>query len=293
MNPQNGLTFLIIDGYPKESRDKLAAAGMRLAWKLYGDMLQQHLPDARYDVLLPSDSGQRFPSGAALESYSGILWTGCNLTIYHRADERVTRQITLAKEAYARGVPSFGSCWGIQMAAVAAGGEVAAHPKGREMGLGRKIMLTAEGRQHPLHAGKPWVFDAFVSHDDVVTALPPGGKLLSGNDFARVQSLAVNHQKGSFWATQFHTEYDLYEVACLILAREEKLIRMGFYDSADELAHHVGQLKELFAHPEKKNLRWRLAVDDDVLEDRIRQCEFVNWLHRLVIPIHRGQAAEV
>src|SRR6266403_1796200 len=60
-------------------------------------------------------------------------------------------------------VPSFGSCWAAQMAVVAAGGMVRANPRGREMGIARKIALTPEGRGHPLYAGKGAVFDAFIS----------------------------------------------------------------------------------------------------------------------------------
>ena len=58
------------------------------------------------------------------------------------------------------------------MAVVAAGGTVRANPRGREMGIARKIALTPEGRGHPLYAGKGSVFDAFISHVDEITHLP-------------------------------------------------------------------------------------------------------------------------
>ena len=83
------------------------------------------------------------------------MWTGCNLTIYHLDDERVVRMIELGRKIYEVGVPSFGTCWGIQIAAVAAGGEVKVNPKGREMGIARKIALTAQGRGHAMYDGKP------------------------------------------------------------------------------------------------------------------------------------------
>ncbi len=38
------LRFLIIDGYPRQSRDALETAGMKLAWKLYADMLLHRSP---------------------------------------------------------------------------------------------------------------------------------------------------------------------------------------------------------------------------------------------------------
>ena len=278
------LRFLIIDGYPEQSRDDLQAAGMKLAWELYANMLLQHQPRAVYDVLLPSDPGVDMPSAKDLPRYAGIIWTGCNLTVYDTANRNVCSQIELAKNAYEVGVPGFGSCWGIQMAAVAAGGEVAPNPKGREMGLGRKIYLTSEARNHPMFEGKPRVFEGFVSHDDMVTSLPPGGTLLAGNGFAPVQALAVTHKNGTFWATQYHPEYDLHEMARLIVAREKKLVAAGFFRGHEDLADLVDRMEALAREPNRKDLRWQLAIDDDVLCDSIRQCEFVNWLNRLVLP---------
>ncbi len=278
------LRFLIIDGYPKQSRDDLQVAGMKLAWELYADMLLQHQPNAAYDILLPSDPDVEMPSAKDLSAYAGIIWTGCNLSINDTENPSVSGQIDLARDAYEVGVPSFGSCWGIQIAAVAAGGKVEPNPKGREMGFGRKIFLTSEAHNHPMFEGKPRVFEGFVSHDDMVTKMPPGGTLLAGNSFASVQALAVTHKKGTFWATQYHCEYDLHEIARLIVAREKKLIAAGFFRGHQDLMDIVDRMEALAKEPDRKDLRWQLAIDDDVLSDSIRQCEFVNWLNKLVLP---------
>ena len=278
------LRFLIIDGYPKHSRDELEQAGMKLAWKLYADMLLQHLPQATYDILLPSDPGVDMPPAKDLNVYAGIIWTGCNLTIYDTANQSVRSQIELAKDAYEVGVPSFGSCWGIQMAAFAAGGQVEANPKGREMGMGRKIHQMPAAQNHPMFEGKPRVFEGFVSHDDMVTKLPPGGILLASNSFAPIQALAVTHKNGTFWATQYHCEYDLHEMARLIVAREKKLIAAGFFRDHEDLVELVERMEALYKEPNRKDIRWQLAIDDDLLSDSIRQCEFVNWLNKLVLP---------
>jgi len=286
----NTLRFLIVDGYAKKSRDELEAAGMKLAWQLYAELLQRYLPDAEYDVMLPSDPGSELPTGAALESYHGLIWTGCNLTIYDAKDKRVTRQIALACEAYEKGVPSTGSCWGVQMAAVAAGGEVKANPRGREMGVARKIHLTPEGRAHPYYAGKPGAFDGFISHVDEVTSVPSGGTVLATNNFTGVQSLAVTHGRGTFWATQYHPEYDLHEMARLIVAREPKLMKEQFFRERSELEALVSHMERLCAHPDRKDLRWQLGIDDDLLDDGIRQKEFANWVEKLVLPTARQKS---
>lgn len=278
------LRFLIIDGYPRQSRDELQDAGMLLAWKLYVDMLIQHLPDAIYDVLLPSDSGIEMPRAKDLDVYHGIIWTGCNLCINDTDKLSVAGQIELAKNAYDVGVPSFGSCWGIQMSVVAAGGKVELNPKGREMGLARKIHQTSEAYNHPMFAGKPRVFDGFISHDDMVTEIPTGCTLLATNSFTSVQASAVVHKNGTFWATQYHPEYNLHEMARLIVAREKKLIAKGFFRDREDLMVLVEKMEALAKEPERKDLRWQLAIDDDVLIDSIRQCEFVNWIQKLVLP---------
>ena len=281
------LRFLIIDGYPPKSRDDLVTAGMKLAWRLYADMLRQHLCDAVYDVLLPSDPGVELPPAGDLDKYAGIIWTGCNLSINDTDNPSVSGQIRLAADAYEVGVPSFGSCWGLQMAVVAAGGKVEPNPKGREMGLARKIHLTPEAYDHPMFEGKPKVFEGFISHDDMVTKMTPDCVCLAGNSFASVQAVAVTHKRGTFWATQYHPEYDLHEMACLIVAREEKLTKAGFFRSHEDMVQLVDKMKTLAKEPDREDLRWQLAIDDDVLDDTIRQCEFVNWINKQVLPAAR------
>jgi len=278
------LRFLIVDGYSKKSRDDLETAGMKLAWLLYREMLLRHMPDAEYEVVLPTDPGVELPSESQAERYDGIIWTGCNLTIYDENDPAVAKQVDFAKRAYEIGIPGFGSCWGIQMAAFAAGGEVKRHPKGREMGIARKIALTPEGRHHPMYDGKPPVFDAFVSHDDEVTRLPEGATLLASNSYTRVQAISVTHKNGTFWGVQYHPEYDLHEMARLVVAREYKLVPQGLFKDHGDLMALVERMEELFANQNRKDHRWQLAIDDDVLSDEIRQCEFVNWLRHLVVP---------
>lgn len=278
------LRFLIIDGYAKASRDEFDVVGMKHAWLLYAEMLKKHLPLAEYSLWLPSDDPIP-PEGLGPEHYQGILWTGCNLTIYHLDNASVVRQIEYAKASYEAGTPAFGTCWGLQMAAASAGGEVQANPRGREMGIARKIRLTAEGLQHPFFAGKPPVYTGFISHLDQVTKLPPGGKVLASNDFTQIQAVELRHQKGVFWATQYHPEYDLHEMARLLVAREQKLTREGFFQSHEDLMQYVEKLETLSRNPDRKDLRWQLDIDDDVLSDRLRQVEFHNWVEKLVLPL--------
>lgn len=275
--------FLVIDGYDKEGREELVNGGASVAANLYTAMLTRILPGARCDILFPSDPDASLPGGAAIEQYDGIAWTGCSLTIYDD-DPKVHRQLEIAKLAYEKGVPSFGSCWGVQMAVVAAGGLVRPHPEGREMGIARKIALTPEGRGHPFYAGKASVFDGFISHVDEITHLPPGAVHLAGNAYTRVQAAAVTHGQGTFWALQYHPEYDLHEMARLIFCRIGKLIKRGFFRDRATALHYVEMMEALHQEPEREDLAWQLGVDADVMAEQVRVCEVRNWIERLVLP---------
>lgn len=276
--------FLILDGYPKESRDQFDDVGMKQAWALYRDMLLRYLPEAEYDVWLSSDEPKGGPTDAGLHNYAAILWPGCNLTCYHEDDPRVISHLDLARRAYAAGVPGFGTCWGIQVAIYVAGGRVEPHPKGREMGIARNIQITPEGLRHPFFEGKPPVYSHFVSHDDYITQLPDCAVRLAGNEWSPVQAAAVKYLNGEFWAVQYHPEYDLHEMARLMVAREPKLVKQGLFRGHTDLMEYVDRIEALAADPSRTDLRWQLSIDDHILDDEIRQCEFINWLDKLVLP---------
>jgi GMP synthase (glutamine-hydrolysing) len=278
------LKVVIVDAYPKESREQFIEVGMTPAGELYGKLLLKYYPDAVYDIFYTSEPGVELPSAEELKEYDALLWPGCNLTVYHDHDERVVKLVNFCKTAYEVGVPQFGSCWAAQIAVYAAGGEVKPNPKGREMGLARKIHLTPEGLKHPMYEGKPPVFDGFISHDDEITKLPEGGQWLASNEFTRVQAVAVKHKKGVFWAPQYHPEYDLHEVARLIIAREEKLIKQNYFKNHDDMMKYVEDLEEIFRDNSRKDLKWKYGIDEDVLSDSIRHVEFINFMEKIVIP---------
>ena len=276
------LRFLIIDGYPKVSRDQFEDIGMTPGGKLYAKLLLRHLPEAEYDILYTSDPGVQVPDENGLKRYDAILWPGCNLTVYHDHDERVTKLVTLCQNGFSLGLQQFGSCWAAQLAVYVAGGEVKPNPKGREMGVARKMFLTEAGKKHPMYEGKTEVFDGFISHDDMITKLPEGSTNLASNDFTEVQAVEVVHENGVFWSTQYHPEYNLHEVARLIIAREELLTREGYVRNHEDLMDFVQDLETIYKDPSRKDLRWKLAIDNDLLSDDIRELEFANWLKMVV-----------
>ena len=275
--------FLVVDGYLKASRDELVAGGAAMACDIYAAMLRRFAPGAQVDYVFPADDAASLPAGAALAAYDGIAWTGCSLTVFED-DPRVRSQIEFCRAAFTAGVPSFGSCWALQIAVVAAGGLCRANPRGREMGIARKIQLTPEGRGHPLYFGKPSVFDAFISHVDEVTHWPSTAVLLASNQFTHVQAAAVTHAAGTFWGLQYHPEYDLHEMARLMYCRRENLTELGFFRTVDQALAHIDLLEALHDDHGRVDIAWALGIDDDILRPEIRQCEVGNWISQQVLP---------
>lgn len=287
MTVGQNLAICVINGYPAANRLVLGEAGMKQAHEMYVDFLKVYTPNASIDTLYIADLDTTVPSGANLSSYDAYIWTGSNLTIYHD-EPRVTRQIEFSRAVYDAGKPQFGSCWGVQMAAVAAGGEVQKNPKGREWAFARDIDLTDAGKSHPLYTGKPHHFDGFIMHLDIVTRVPEGGTLLATNAHSPVQALSVQCGKGTFWATQYHPEYNLYEMARLLIARKEPLTNEGFFKTQDEVEVLAGKMIDLTRRPDNQELRIELKIGDDILDPRIRQQELRNWIDYLVLPSLRS-----
>lgn len=272
------LRLCIVNGYPKASRENFERQGVTHPHELFRAVLARRAPNATTDLLFIADPDGRPPAGAAIADYDGFLWTGSDMTVYKADDPRVARQIEFARAAFDSGVPAYGSCWGLQVSAVAAGGEARACPKGREFCFARGITRTEAGRGSRLLAGKPDRYDAFIMHLDEVCRLPPGARLLAENAHSGVQAAEIRHGKGEFWSAQYHPEYNLLEMARLVAARAEPLVREGFFKDAEGVRAFAEKLKALHASPGDAALRAELKVGEDILDGELREAELRNWL---------------
>jgi len=289
-NP-DGLRFLILDTYPDKIQKRFVKLKMKQAWTLHVNLLLTHMPEARYDVLMTENPGVSLPGAEELAAYDGVMWTGSVKRVYHVDDPSVSALIELARQAYEVGVPSFGTCWGIQLAAAVAGGTVESIPEGRELGLARKTRLTEAGRAHPMYEGKPPVFDGIVGHRDEITELPSCATLLAVGTYVRIQAIEVQHLNGTFWGLQYHPEFSLIELARIIGGNTKKLAEEGFFATPEEAGLYAERLLALHHNPDRKDLRWQMGIDDDLLDQQVRQREFYNWLKHLVIPAARQRRA--
>ncbi|HJZ21306.1 MAG TPA: type 1 glutamine amidotransferase [Bradyrhizobium sp.] len=276
-----GARILVIDGNVAEMRARQVAALGYDTGTGYARVLRRLDASLHVDVLTAAD-GATLPPGVALDSYHGVTMTGSALNVYN-GGAPVTRQIELAKAVFAAGVPYFGSCWGLQVAVTAAGGEVRANPRGREFGFGRRILLSDAGREHPLFAGKPATFEAPTIHRDEIAALPAGAATLATNDFG-LQAAAFTHGRGTFWGVQYHPEYSFIDIAAVAERYGQTLVTEGMFRDTAELATFAADLRVLQSNPSDSPLIWKYGLGTTLRSESLRLTEILNWLRVQVLP---------
>ncbi len=278
----SGARILVIDGNVAEIRAKLVAAlgydsGVGYARALKGIDSSLHV-----DIVTPADGAPELAQGVGLDTYDGATITGSALNVYH-GGAPVTRQIELARAVLEAGVPLFGSCWGLQVAVTAAGGEVRANPRGREFGFGRRILLSDAGRAHRLFAGKPSTFEAPTVHRDEIASLPQGALILAANDFG-LQAASFNHARGTFWGVQYHPEYTYLDIAAAAERYGNTLVAEGMFRDAAALAEFAADLRALQANPADAALLWKHGLGLAMQSAPMRLLEIRNWLEAQVQP---------
>ena len=271
--------ILLMEGNIAERRAKGLAMRVRSSSGIYEQSLLAHFPALEIDIFNPEDP---IPGRNALAAYDGMIISGSGLHAYD-TDFAVTNQIALVREVAEVGLPIFGSCWGLQIAVMAAGGLVEYHSVGREVGFARKVRVTDAGRDHPMFAKKGPVFDAPCIHYDEVTRLPEGATLLATNAHSEVQAALIPLANSEIWAVQYHPEFDAAHLADLYRLYADDLIGQGFFADIVELQDYAVKLTKLGSAPDNIALAWQLGVDTDITNDARRRAEIIAWVETCVI----------
>ena len=205
-----------------------------------------------YDTPWPSEALDR--ADAVIFAGSSVDWS---------TDAPEAAPLRAAMEAvFASGKPTWGSCNGLQLAAVVLGGAVGASPHGTEVGLARDIRITPEGQGHPMLNGRRDGFAAPCIHRDEVTRLPKGAQRLAGNAHSPVQAMAYTAGGVDFWGTQYHPELPASGIAQILNDAQQ--------DPA--LAHHLRRAdKDVVAAD-------ALGSNPAEQGDALRAIELRNWL---------------
>lgn len=277
------MRFLVADSEPPEAREERRASVGRSSGEMYVDVLRELAPDATCDRITPADADAHVPNRETIEAYDAVFLSGSPLHVYKDSPE-VRRQLDFMRAVFASGTPSFGSCAGLQVATVAAGGTVRAMTHRREAGFARRIAPTEAGRAHPLLDDRPLAYDAPAIHGDEVETLPDGATLLASNAVTPIQAVEIRHDGGVFWGVQYHPELSLAEVAAALRRQSDDLIEHKLAADAADVETTATLIDALARDPARSDLAWRLGLDAQVTDPTRRRTELRNMLKHLVEP---------
>ena len=152
--------ILVVEGNPPElALDRRKAMGGTTA-QHYANALHEVAPGLEIDIAQPMFSDHN-ADAIDFASFDGMAVTGSGVS-WSAADDRAAPYRDMCERAFKAGMPVFGSCWGMQTAAMALGGQVQAGPNGVEAGFARSVRPT----DHPMHAGRRESFDVICMHRD-------------------------------------------------------------------------------------------------------------------------------
>lgn len=280
------LRILIVDGNTLETNTRHIACGGLATGDNYARVLRKLSPELAIDIIHPADHVGK--THTAVSDYDGLVWTGSALNAW-RLTAEVRSQVELARRALETSVPIFGSCWGLQITAIAAGGIVAPARNGREIVIARDIELTEAGRGHPMFSGKTARFDAVAVHADEVVTRPSAMRVLATNAHSSVQAAEIA-LGGGFWGTQYHPEYSLQEIAIVMRRYGDRLLEDGTYPSAAVRDVAINELSELGRDPARSDLAQKYRIGASVLDAGIHHREIHNWLTLKVAPAASARA---
>jgi GMP synthase (glutamine-hydrolysing) len=145
------------------------------------------------------------------DDWSGIILGGGPYNVSDPPESKSTTQQRVESELLAligrivdEDYPFLGCCYGVGTLGTVVGAVI--DRKFPEPVGGMTITVTDAGRDDPLFAGLPDVFDAYGGHKEAATTLPADALCLATSPQCPVQAFRVRE---NVYATQFHPELDL------------------------------------------------------------------------------------
>lgn len=249
-------TILIMEGNPPDviaTGDSGAASFVRTFLVI--------APTAQLRIVAPY---AKTIESEAFDGVDGVVFTGSG-TEWSTAAGRAKPQVEAMERSFDVGLPVWGSCNGMQLAALVLGGEVLANPLGLEVGMARGLSLTSEGISHPMMEGRSEVFAVPTVHRDVISRIPDGAVITASNDFCEVQAMAYEDGGVNFWGTQYHPELAARDIATYVRTP-------GIFDDHRPLAEDLD-----IADTDDAAAR-RLGATSSALHIKQRTLELQNWL---------------
>jgi len=257
--------ILIVEGNLKEENQSFTEGGIKTHTESLKDSIGYFTNDLEIDVVNPSSDKNISEVAKGLEKFDGMIWGGSSLNIYNDTLE-IRRQIEFMRSCQNKIKKILAICWGLQVAATVAGGQVKRCMTGSHRGIAHDIEINSNGLQHPIYKNKNETFNTPAFNFDEVVKLPENSILLASNPINKVMGVNFKSGVSDIWGIQYHPEITYDKMINLIHFRKDRLLNNKAFVDEQEINNHVAMIAEE-NKKSNKDLRMR---------------ELENWLNYLL-----------
>jgi GMP synthase (glutamine-hydrolysing) len=257
--------ILIVEGNLKEENQSFTEGGIKTHTESLKDSISYFTNDLEIDVVNPSSDKNISEVAKGLEKFDGMIWGGSSLNIYNDTLE-IRRQIEFMRSCQNKIKKILAICWGLQVAATVAGGQVKRCMTGSHRGIAHNIEINSNGLQHPIYKNKNETFNTPAFNFDEVVKLPKNSILLASNPINKVMGVNFKSGVSDIWGIQYHPEITYDKMISLIHFRKDRLLNNKAFVDEQEINNHVAMIAEE-NKKSNKDLRMR---------------ELENWLNYLL-----------
>ena len=257
--------ILIVEGNLKEENQSFTEGGIKTHTESLKDSIGYFTNDLEIDVVNPSSDKNISEVAKGLEKFDGMIWGGSSLNIYNDTLE-IRRQIEFMRSCQNKIKKILAICWGLQVAATVAGGQVKRCMTGSHRGIAHNIEINSNGLQHPIYKSKNETFNTPAFNFDEVVKLPKNSILLASNPINKVMGVNFKSGVSDIWGIQYHPEITYDKMISLIHFRKDRLLNNKAFVDEQEINNHVAMIAEE-NKKSNKDLRMR---------------ELENWLNYLL-----------
>ena len=257
--------ILIVEGNLKEENQSFTEGGIKTHTESLKDSISYFTNDLEIDVVNPSSDKNISEVAKGLEKFDGLIWGGSSLNIYNDTLE-IRRQIEFMRSCQNKIKKILAICWGLQVAATVAGGQVKRCMTGSHRGIAHDIEINSNGLQHPIYKNKNETFNTPAFNFDEVVKLPKNSILLASNPINKVMGVNFKSGVSDIWGIQYHPEITYDKMISLIHFRKDRLLNNKAFVDEQEINNHVAMIAEE-NKKSNKDLRMR---------------ELENWLNYLL-----------
>ncbi len=262
--------ILIVENSPHDVSGKIKSLGGRDDTVCYRTALFGLVDERRIHTV--NTTAPDTLKGLGVEKFDGVIWGGSSFSVNERTLP-VCQAIELLSKCIEYKIPCFGSCWGLQLAAMVLGGQVEKARRGPQVKVERSVSATQEGLTHPMLAGKPARFQVAQVHREEITVLPQHSAVLAKSPSTSVEAAVLRCDGWEIWGTQYHPEYSVRDLGVQLAFDGEKLIEEKAYPDSECLMNCI----ELYMYGSPSTLRHYLGIDSTLLETKLRCAEIRNW----------------